>query len=84
MLAYFIMPKQKKEPGWYIIDKYLPDATPEAKQEAHANLVGMLSVLVEIDDRLEKENQDKRKEVEAKAEAACAPEAALPHTEPLL
>jgi hypothetical protein len=47
----------KKRPGWGIIEKYMPDATPEAQEEAYQNLLGLVEVLMQIDDRLEAEKR---------------------------
>jgi len=40
------------KPGWGIIDRYMPDATPEAQAEAYENLRRLAKVLVDIDERL--------------------------------
>ncbi len=48
-----------KRPGWGIIEQYMPDALPEEQEEAYENLKWLVKVLVEIDDRLAHERQEK-------------------------
>ena len=55
------MSKLKKRPGRGIIERYMPDATPEAQEEAYENLRGLIAVLVEIDDRRTREHAAKLK-----------------------
>ena len=45
-------------PGWGIIDRYMPDATPEAQEEAYENLKGLAHVLFQIDERVAQEEID--------------------------
>ena len=49
----------ERKPGDYIIDKYLPDATPEEREEARRRLYGFVRSLVRIASRLEREDQQK-------------------------
>lgn len=43
-------------PGWGIIDRFMPDATPEAQEEAYENLKSLVALLVRIDERLAEED----------------------------
>lgn len=45
-------------PGWGIIHRYMPDATPAAQLEAYENLRSLASVLIRIDDRLDAEEKE--------------------------
>ena len=47
--------EQKPRPGDGIIDCYMPDATPEEREEAHENLRRLARVLIRIEDRLARE-----------------------------
>lgn len=51
--------KKKKRPrpalhraGDFIVNKYMPNATPAEREEARENLVQLASILKRIDDRL--------------------------------
>ena len=60
-----VTPKPNKssrpaKPGWGIIDRYMPDATPEAQDEAYENLKSLVRLLVQIDERLATEEAEKR------------------------
>jgi hypothetical protein len=48
-------------PGWGIIDRYMPNATPEAQEEAYENLRRLARLLIRIDERLAKEEDEKAK-----------------------
>jgi hypothetical protein len=57
------MPKKKPRsdrPGWGIIDRYMPDASPEKQEEAYEKLKSLVSLLVRIDDRLQAEDEEQR------------------------
>ena len=43
------------QPGMGIINRYMPDASPEEKEAALWNLKRLVGVLVKIDDRLKSE-----------------------------
>ena len=47
-------------PGWGIIDRYMPYATTEAREEAYENLRGLAQVLMRIDERLVMEEKEKQ------------------------
>jgi hypothetical protein len=52
--------KQPKEkPGQLFIDRYMPTATDEAREEAYANLKALVALLVRIDERLALEDQER-------------------------
>jgi hypothetical protein len=44
-----------RRPGDLIIDRYMPDATPEEREEAHANLRRFLKALLRVAVRVTKE-----------------------------
>jgi hypothetical protein len=46
-------------PGDLFIDRYMPKATEEAREEAYANLRALVALLVRIDERLAIEAQQK-------------------------
>jgi hypothetical protein len=46
-------------PGELFIDRYMPHATEEAREEAYANLRALVALLVRIDERLALEAQQK-------------------------
>jgi len=55
--------KNKKidhRPGDLFIDRYMPKATEEAREEAYANLRALVALLVRIDERLALEEREKR------------------------
>jgi len=45
-------------PGELFIDRYMPSATEEAREEAYANLRALVALLVRIDERLALEAQE--------------------------
>ena len=45
----------KRRPGDLIIDRYMPDATPEQRQEAHANLRRFVAALARVALRVSEE-----------------------------
>jgi hypothetical protein len=56
------MPKKllhPDKPGWGTIDRYMPNATPEAQEEAYENLRSLAKLLIRIDDRLYDEEIEK-------------------------
>jgi hypothetical protein len=55
--------KHDHRPGELFIDRYMPKATEEAREEAYANLKALVALLVRIDERLaseEREQSDSR------------------------
>jgi len=44
--------KTDHRPGDLFIDRYMPKATEEAREEAYANLRALVALLVRIDERL--------------------------------
>ena len=46
-------------PGDLFIDRYMPKATEEAREEAYSNLRALVALLVRIDERLALEAQQK-------------------------
>ena len=51
--------KKTKKPGDYILDKYMPDASLEDREEARRRLYAFVGVLLRIATRLEKEATDR-------------------------
>jgi hypothetical protein len=45
-------------PGDLFIDRYMPKATEEAREEAYANLRALVALLVRIDERLAFEDRN--------------------------
>ena len=52
-------------PGDLFIDRYMPKATEEAREEAYANLRALVALLVRIDERLALEEQERRDSLES-------------------
>ena len=50
------------KPGFEFINHYMPGATDAEKEEAYENLVGLVDVLIGVDDRLV--NEDGRQPTE--------------------
>jgi hypothetical protein len=50
----------ERRPGELFIDRYMPHATEEAREEAYANLRALVALLVRIDERLALEDQEAR------------------------
>jgi hypothetical protein len=48
-------------PGWGIIDRYMPAATPQAQEEAYENLRSLAKLLVRIDERLADEEAETKR-----------------------
>ncbi len=46
-------------PGELFIERYMPKATEEAREEAYANLRALVALLVRIDERLALEEREK-------------------------
>ncbi len=46
-------------PGELFIDRYMPKATEEAREEAYGNLRALVALLIRIDERLALEAQQK-------------------------
>jgi hypothetical protein len=51
--------KPDHRPGYLFIDRYMPKATEEAREEAYANLRALVALLVRIDERLALEDQER-------------------------
>ena len=51
--------KTDHRPGDLFIDRYMPEATEEAREEAYENLRALVALLVRIDERLALEAQQK-------------------------
>ena len=52
--------KSDHRPGDLFIDRYMPKATEEAREEAYANLKALVALLVRIDERLALEEREQR------------------------
>lgn len=50
---------RKRKPGDIILDRYMPDATAEEREQARENLKALAAVLIQIDARLAVEAVDK-------------------------
>jgi hypothetical protein len=61
------MKNQKPEhrPGELFIDRYMPKATEEAREEAYANLRALVALLVRIDERLALEARERGDSLES-------------------
>ena len=57
--------KSERRPGQLFIDRYMPQATEEAREEAYANLRALVALLVRIDERLALEEQEQRDSLES-------------------
>ena len=57
--------KKDHRPGDLFIDRYMPKATEEAREEAYANLRALVALLVRIDERLALEEREKRDSLES-------------------
>ena len=51
-------------PGDLFIDRYMPKAAEEAREEAYANLKALVALLVRIDERLALEEREKLDSIE--------------------
>jgi hypothetical protein len=51
--------KTDARPGYLFIDRYMPKATEEAREEAYANLRALVALLVRIDERLALEDEER-------------------------
>jgi hypothetical protein len=49
------------KPGWGIIDRFMPYATPDAQEEAYENINSLVKLLVRIDERIFEEEQETRR-----------------------
>jgi hypothetical protein len=56
------MPKgnEIRRPGELFLDRYMSNASDQAREEALANLHGLIAVLMEIDERIAQEKRDSR------------------------
>ena len=52
------------KPGWGIIDRYMPNASPEEQEAAYENLVSLAKLIVRIDDRLFEEEQELKRTIQ--------------------
>ncbi len=50
----------EKRPGDLFLDRYMPTASDEEREEAYENLRGLIAILIEIDDRLTREKRARR------------------------
>jgi hypothetical protein len=57
--------KTNYRPGEIFIDRYMPKATEEAREEAYANLRALVALLVRIDERLALEEREQRDSLES-------------------
>lgn len=55
-----MMSEVKRRPGDIILDRYMPTATPEEREEARANLRAWGHIIIAIQERLERERLDSR------------------------
>jgi hypothetical protein len=51
--------KLEHRPGELFIDRYMPNASEEAREEAFANLRSLVALLVRIDERLALEDRER-------------------------
>ncbi len=49
----------ERRPGELFIDRYMPGASEEAREEAYANLRALVALLVRIDERLALEDRER-------------------------
>ena len=56
--------KTDHRPGDLFIDRYMPKATEEAREEAYANLRALVALLVQIDERLALEEREQLDSIE--------------------
>jgi hypothetical protein len=52
-------------PGDIFIDRYMPKATEEAREEAYTNLRALVALLVRIDERLALEEREQADSLES-------------------
>ena len=57
--AWMKSKQTERRPGELFIDRYMPKATEEAREEAYANLRALVALLVRIDERLALEDQER-------------------------
>lgn len=53
--------KRARRPGDLFIDRYMPNASPEEREQAYENLRNLILVLIEIDDRLARERIERER-----------------------
>jgi hypothetical protein len=51
-------PPRTRRPGDFFLDRYMPNATEQEREEAYENLRSLVSILIEIDDRIAREKRD--------------------------
>ncbi len=49
----------ERRPGELFVDRYMPKASEEAREEAYANLRALVALLVRIDERLAIEDRER-------------------------
>jgi hypothetical protein len=57
--------KNDHRSGDVFIDRYMPKATEEAREEAYVNLRALVALLVRIDERLAIEEQERHDSLES-------------------
>ena len=57
--------KTNYRPGEIFIDRYMPKATEEAREEAYTNLRALVALLVRIDERLALEEREQADSLES-------------------
>ena len=60
-----IIKNNNHRPGDLFIDRYMPKATEEAREEAYANLRALVALLVRIDERLALEEREQHDSLES-------------------
>lgn len=48
---------RERRPGDLFLDRYMPNATEQEREDAYENLRGLIAITVEIDDRLTREKR---------------------------
>jgi hypothetical protein len=57
--------KSNRRPGQSLIDRYMPNATEEAREEVYTNLRALVALLVRIDERLALEDRERHDSLES-------------------
>jgi predicted metalloenzyme YecM len=53
--------KDTERPGWSIIERYLPNASPEKKEEAYENLRRLAVLIARVHVRQSREKSEKQR-----------------------
>ena len=61
----------KRRPGDFILDRNIPDATPEQREEARENLRRLAKLLLRVHERLVRENPQPATRVIADVDVNC-------------